>query len=55
MSRPFPVYEETDAEALTTFEEEDESDEDEENLKEVREIIARNEVRNERFRKLAGF
>ena len=32
-----------------------EEDEDKTEVKEVREMIAKNEARNERFRKLAGF
>ena len=51
-----PVYEdEVDAEILSTFEEDEDDAGDEENLKEVKAMIARNEARNERFRKLAGF
>ena len=44
VTRPLPVYEE-----------EEDDEEDEENLKEVKAMIARNDARNERFRKLAGF
>ena len=55
ITRPLPVYEDgVDAEILSTYEG-DEDEEGEEELKEVREMIARNEARNERFRKLAGF
>ena len=57
VSRPLPVYEQIDAEILSVYEDEDEDEtvDDEEKLEEVKALIARNEARNERFRKLAGF